>query len=204
MLNCVGFIDGTIRPICRPSQNQRSFFNGHKRIHSLKFQAIMFPDGIIGHISGPYDGCRHDAGIYAESKIDQLIRPHLYKNGILYHIYGDPAYPLSSFIISPYGGSRITEEQQIFNRHMSSVRETVEWGFSRVIANFAFLDFKKNLKIGLQDVGKYYKVGVLLTNCYTCLNDNQISIYFNLQSPNLSIYLNTQNNANVLSFGLNC
>src|SRR5262249_9038363 len=30
---CWGFIDGTIRPICRPEKEQRQVYNGHKRIH---------------------------------------------------------------------------------------------------------------------------------------------------------------------------
>jgi len=36
--NCWGFIDGTLRPCCRPIQNQRILFSGHKRTHGLKFQ----------------------------------------------------------------------------------------------------------------------------------------------------------------------
>ena len=34
--NCWGFVDGTVRPVCRPSENQRAIYNGHKRIHSIK------------------------------------------------------------------------------------------------------------------------------------------------------------------------
>ena len=33
--NCFGFIDGTVRPIARPDQQQRIVYNGHKRVHSL-------------------------------------------------------------------------------------------------------------------------------------------------------------------------
>ena len=33
--NCFGFIDGTVRPICRPLQNQRIIFNGHKTVLTL-------------------------------------------------------------------------------------------------------------------------------------------------------------------------
>ena len=36
--NCFGFVDGTVRPICRPNTNQRIVYNGQKRMHSLKFQ----------------------------------------------------------------------------------------------------------------------------------------------------------------------
>lgn len=51
--NCFGFIDGTIHPICRPEEQQRILYNGHKRLHSLKFQAVALPNGLIGHLYGP-------------------------------------------------------------------------------------------------------------------------------------------------------
>ena len=35
---CIGFIDGTVRPIARPTVNQRIMFSGHKRVHCVKFQ----------------------------------------------------------------------------------------------------------------------------------------------------------------------
>lgn len=33
-----GFIDGTPRPMARPTRNQRIMYSGHKRTHCLKFQ----------------------------------------------------------------------------------------------------------------------------------------------------------------------
>ena len=51
--NCFGFIDGTVRPISRPGQNQRIVYNGHKRVHCLKFQSIALPNGLIGNLYGP-------------------------------------------------------------------------------------------------------------------------------------------------------
>ena len=35
--NCFGFVDRTVRPICRPGEHQQAVYNGHKRVHSLKF-----------------------------------------------------------------------------------------------------------------------------------------------------------------------
>ena len=46
--SCFGFEDGTVRPICRPGEHQRMVYNGHKRVHALKFQAVALPDGLIG------------------------------------------------------------------------------------------------------------------------------------------------------------
>ena len=51
--NCFGFIDGTVRPISRPMSNQRVVYNGHKRVHALKFQAVTLPNGLIANIYGP-------------------------------------------------------------------------------------------------------------------------------------------------------
>jgi hypothetical protein len=51
--NC--FVDGTVRPICRPGENQRIVYNGHKQVHALKFQSLTLPNGIIAH---PAWSCR--------------------------------------------------------------------------------------------------------------------------------------------------
>ena len=51
--NCFGFIDGTVRPICHPGRHQRIVYNGHKRVHLLKFQSVALSNGLIGHMYGP-------------------------------------------------------------------------------------------------------------------------------------------------------
>jgi hypothetical protein len=35
LTNCFGFVDGTVRPMCRPMNLQRIVYNGHKRVHML-------------------------------------------------------------------------------------------------------------------------------------------------------------------------
>ena len=51
--NCFGFVDGTVRPITQPGENQRLLYNGHKRVHGLKFQSVVLPNGLIAHLYGP-------------------------------------------------------------------------------------------------------------------------------------------------------
>ena len=51
--NCFGFVDGTVRPISRPDERQRIVYNGHKRVHALKFQSLSLPNGLIGNLYGP-------------------------------------------------------------------------------------------------------------------------------------------------------
>ena len=55
--NCFGFIDGTVRPICQPEQNQRIIYNGHKRVHGLKYQFVILPNGMIANRYGPVGNC---------------------------------------------------------------------------------------------------------------------------------------------------
>jgi hypothetical protein len=66
--NILGFIDGTVRPICRPvdavlpgEDLQRECYNGHKRIHAVKYQSVVGPNGCVLDLCGPYCGRRHDA-----------------------------------------------------------------------------------------------------------------------------------------------
>ena len=83
----------------------------------------------------------------------------------------------------------MTEEQILFNQSMSKVCECVEWGFGKVVAVFAFVDFKKNQKVYLQPVGHMYVTAVLLTNIHTCFYSSQTSQYFGLEPPNVHEYL---------------
>ena len=51
--NCFSFIDGTVWPISRPMSNQRVVYNGNRRVHALKFQAVTLPSALIANIYGP-------------------------------------------------------------------------------------------------------------------------------------------------------
>ena len=54
--NCWGFIDGTVRPVCRPQENQGIIYNGHKRVHAIKFQSVVAPNELIARIRWPLRG----------------------------------------------------------------------------------------------------------------------------------------------------
>ena len=188
--NVWGFIDGTALAISRPVEGQRLFYSGHKRMHALKFQSVMSPFGIIAHLFGPLEGRRHDAAMLHESGLLRQIEQYMQRQcGTYWVLYGDPAYPNRPQLVRPYQGAVLTPLQAEFNRKMSSARVCVEWGFGNIIRLWTFVDFKKNAKILLQPVAKYYAVATLLTNCYTCLYGNNIAAHFNLQPPSLSEYL---------------
>lgn len=138
---------------------------------------------------GPIEGRRHDAFMLGVSGLSDKLRTKQRPNGEPYIIYGDPAYGLTRNILAPFRGANLTNEEKEFNARMSKLRVSVEWGFGKICQYFAFLDFKKNLKILLQPVAKYYLVATILINCHTCLYGSQTGTYFELEPPSLERYL---------------
>ena len=125
----------------------------------------------------------------ADSGLLQHLEQYAFSTiGELMCIYGDPAYPLRVHLQSSFRDAGLTSDMVAFNKTMSAARVSVEWIFGEVINSFKFMDFKKNLKIGLSNVGKTYVVCSLLQNAITCLYGNQTSRYFDLQPPSLQEY----------------
>lgn len=191
MNNIWAFIDGTVRPICRPSVGQRAYYSGYKKVHCVKYQSLLCPDGIIVSLKGAYPGHRHDAGMFRESGIYDEMEAFTVFGERRYVVYGDQGYSLRELLIRPFSQHEVAAnpQRQYFNNIMCSLRVAVEWGFSKIIQEFAFLDFKKNHKLLLQEVGTMYHVGTILTNCHTCLYGSQQSSYFNIDPPLLEEYL---------------
>ena len=75
-----------------------------------------------------------------------------------------------------------------WNKAMSEVRIEVEWLFGDIINNFAFLDFKKKLKVQLSAVDKMYIVYTLMQNARSCLYGSSISDYFGIKPPTIYEY----------------
>jgi len=115
---------------------QKVVFNGHKRVHALKFQSLVTPDGLIAHIYGPIEGRRHDCALLKLSLLCECLKAHPeFENFV---IYGDPAYPVSSQFISPFKGAHLTADMAEFNKRMAGSRIAVEWGFSEILRNWTY------------------------------------------------------------------
>ena len=135
------------------------------------------------------EGKKHDAAMLVDSHLLQEMETNAFSpDGNAMCVYGDPAYPHRVHLQAPFRHGQITQRMEEYNSAMSETRTSVEWLFGDVINTFRFMDFKKNLKIGMSCVGKYYIVCALLRNALTCLYGNSTSIYFNLDPPSLDQY----------------
>ena len=91
--NCWGFIDGTVRPLCKPDRNQRILYNGHKRVHRITFQYVVAPNGLITSLFGPVEDRRHDGGMLVDSELVQELSQYSFAaDGTPSCVYGAPAY----------------------------------------------------------------------------------------------------------------
>ena len=141
---------------------------------------------------GPIEAKRHDSAMLRISELLPKLEQRMTMpdhDGTVFSLYGDLAYPLRVHLITSFKGAFFNNQDTIFNSIMSKLRPSVEWTLGKILSLFAFVDYKKNQKLFLQPVAKYYLVATLLTNCHTCLNGSVTSEYFNLLPPTLEEYM---------------
>ena len=79
---------------------------------------------------------------------------HQYVPGLC--VYADGGYPLAENLLAPFRGVARTAEQLQWNRQMSSIRISVEWGFAQVMRLWAHLDFRNQMKVLRVPTSKMY------------------------------------------------
>ena len=95
-----------------------------------------------------------------------------------------PCLPSSPSVDGPYREADVlvvTPEMRAFNTAMSEVRVSVEWLFGDIAEYFKFIDYKKNLKLGMSAVAKQYIVSALFRNFLTYLYGNTTSEFFQIE-----------------------
>jgi len=187
----VGFIDGTCRPICRPKYKQKLQYSGYRKSHILKYQSVVYPNGLIGRLDGPFKGHRHDSAILHLSNVKNEMARVFESPNFNFSIYGDVGYANQRYIKVGFKNHAIlSESEKSFNKDMSALRVSVEYGFGKILQQFAYLDYRKNQQMYLQNLRYQYVVAAFLVNCQTCLRrGNQISKFFYCRPPSLQKYL---------------
>jgi DDE superfamily endonuclease len=191
--NIWGFIDGTIRPTCRPIKHQNLLYTRYKHCHGIKFQSIVTPDGLIACLHGPFLAPTHDAKIFHESlvreKLEEIMPYDRDHSQTIYALYGDGAYPLSNYVFRGFHNAQKDSLEAQFNRRMSKVRIVVEWSFANILRRWQHLDFRRNQKILQQPVGQMFTNGAFLSNIATCFYGGATNKYFDCDVMELEEYL---------------
>jgi len=169
-------------------REQQQVYNGHKRIHGVKYTAIVTPDGLISSLSGPFVGRRHDLRMYVESRAAQRVQGYL--NNTSYYVLGDKGYkglmatrPTACNLKSLWD---FTESDQ---QKLSKARVSAENLFAEISRYFKIVN-QMNMNESLRSsVGQCYVVAALLTNCHSCLYSNPVNSLFDTESIPLETYL---------------
>ena len=141
---------------------------------------MALPNRLIGNLSGPYGGKRHDSTILNETGLLTNLKRSAWYNNLPLCIYGDQAYPLFIHLLPPFSRQNLTPNPVNYNKAMSQARVSVEWLFNERKTYFKFVSsIKAQMKIGLNAVGK------LLCMCpiskfKNLFYENHISVFFQL------------------------
>ena len=112
-------------------------YSGYKKIHGLTFHSVIAPisNGLIVDLYGCIVGRRSDSFMLARSDLLSRMADLVQRVGSPVYFYRDPAYPLSMYVLRGYKGA-VTPQQKAFSTEMSRLRESLEWGFAMVLADW--------------------------------------------------------------------
>ena len=117
----LGAIDGCHIEIEAPSENPNAYYN-RKQFHSIILQGVCNHELVFTSINVGWPGRVHDAKVFRNSK--------LFDSGFVkcqnghFHLVGDAAYPIKSWLMTPYrDNGHLSNRQRHFNTALSSKRQ---------------------------------------------------------------------------------
>lgn len=183
------FVDSRLWKTSKPKKFQRSVYSdGKHHAHGLHGQAIIDAFGLLIHFFCPVAGRHHDAFVWHQSGVYDLLEAILGNN--FKALFGDSAYPRSNRLVPMVKNPRTPQEREI-NTLKAALRVCVEHGLNKIAALFPLLDIKRKMRILLSPVASWINIAAFLTNCHTLLYGSQVSDYFYSRSaiPDLEDYI---------------
>ena len=193
--NVFSFIDCVIFRTCRagggpmtvgsfakrwPKLIQQAIYNGWKKIHGNKAQAMNLTNGCAYHVTRPGSCRRNDLHYLAESDMNNRLK------GLTNFLsVGDSAYPEMDRITNISGLS--AEARQAMN----GCRESIEHMFRDMGEFWKITASYKLLKMlnGGEAVLNLFDMCFVFNNLWNCKYHNQTSQWFENPPPTLQVYL---------------
>ena len=200
-----GFIDCMAHEACTPGTGpindnedrrpeaygtQRAFFTRYGKIHGLKSQIVILPNGMICH-AWIHSVAQNDRGMINLSGLEEYMRDiltdiRLGEGRMLPALFGDSIYMPSEVIIIK------GDNDGIYFNKMNRLREKIEHEFGLFQSLWKHMTQIHTLRILRRNNRLHKRIMVywLVTNIYTCFNGNTTSVRFNLRPPSVAEYLN--------------
>ena len=120
-------VDATEQPMHRPQDKdeQKRYYSGKKKRHTLKTQIVVRPTGELMHVSDTAPGSQHDKSLDDQSGVAD----HLASDEAMMGDRGYQGIQHAHQSVLPHKkprGGELTDEQKAFNRRLSKARVVVE------------------------------------------------------------------------------
>lgn len=172
--HCIGAIDGKHIRMKAPI-NSGSLYYNYKGFFSIVLMAICDARYVFSFVDiGDY-GSNNDSGVFRKSTIGKsffsnemnLPDPDDIENssaiGLMpYYLVGDDAFPLQQWLMKPYPGQGIQENQTIFNYRLSRARRVIENAFGILAARWRV--FMSPLQTSVNNAETIVKATICLHN----------------------------------------
>ncbi|VDI37724.1 Hypothetical predicted protein [Mytilus galloprovincialis] len=133
----VGCIDGTHIHIKPPTEHPQSYVN-RKSFHSVILQAVCLQDMKISNCFAGFPGSVHDSRVLRQSDLWDEANMACGQN----HILGDGAYPIKTWLMTPYRNTgNLTQIQKRYNAAHSATRSIIERVFAMLKGRFRRLRY---------------------------------------------------------------
>lgn len=193
--NVIGCVDGTHIEI-RGTKKDNSFYN-RKGVHSMILQGICNSQLEFLDIYCGWPGSAHDARVWQNSPIfSKLSNDRILPDQ--YHLLGDTAYPLNSFIMVPFkDNGHLTVQQKKYNKILSKIRVLIEHAFGRLKGIFRRLLY---LNLTKYSNFKYIVVAACVLHNFIIKHNVPVHYEFNEQEieENEQVYMGRVNNINAV------
>ncbi|KAB0790682.1 hypothetical protein PPYR_14874 [Photinus pyralis] len=174
--NCIGAIDGKHINIQAPARSGSLFYN-YKHNFSVVLLAVCDSKYRFTFVDIGAYGSQSDGGVLKNSVFGKCLEESTLKIPkptslpssevvLPYFLVGDEAFPLKEYIMRPYPGRNLNDQQKIFNYRLSRARQTIENTFGILVARWRLLKTTINAKV--ENVDNIVKCIVVLHNyCQT-------------------------------------
>ena len=180
MPHVLGSIDGKhIRIECPKLSG--TLYHNYKGFFSIVLLAVCDANYCFSMFDLGQYGSNNDSGVLVHSNIGQMFDEDLMNvpedsklpgceaDYLPYYLLGDEIFPLKKWLLRPYPGRMMTEEQKIYNYRHSRARRAIENAFGILAAKWRI--FQTPIRAAVDNVEKYTAACLALHN-YLRLTDN--------------------------------
>jgi len=178
----IGAIDGKHIRIKCPSDTGTSFHNYKGLIiFSIVLLAVCDAKYCFTMVDLGQYGSNNDSGVLLRSEINKRFQDGSLKipepstlegckfDPLPYFMVGDEIFPLKTWLMRPFPGRNLTEEQVVYNLRHSRGRRTIENAFGLMVARWRLLNTPINANV--ENIEKYVLAIIVLHN-YLRLTEN--------------------------------